>query len=64
MVLARCPGHNKLSGLSVYISKLVGFVSLLVVSEREEDVVANVPIRPLKTSSGMEPIQPLHGRET
>ena len=38
-------------------SRTVSFVSLLVVNVREEGVMAlNLPIGPLKSSSGLEPV--------
>ena len=41
---AHCPGHTpQLSGLSVYHSELVDFVSLLVVNERKKGLVAIQP---------------------
>ena len=41
-VQARCPGH--ISQLSVEDSKLVGFVNLLAVNERDNGVVVLKPI--------------------
>ena len=56
-IQACCTGIPQLSELSESDSEFIGFVSLLVVKEREEGVVAlNLPNGPLKTCSGLDPV--------